>query len=166
MKLEWKSSASTCPVYILDTCDIDPKNANGHDIYSTTISRNRSFTVPATTVDGWADRVDDEGYLYIRFIPTSQGPMIVSTNAPEEVDPFEPPTATIAVSCVGEVDTETGAQTIAISVSAEQDLVLKQGTTPVSNWHQLPADAAHNEILAPGTYTLSGADEEVTIVIQ
>ena len=162
-------NASTCPVYIGDTCFF-AASTNAHVITTFTLAKgtNKTKKLTAETINGWADRVDDEGYIYIRFNADRAGNMTISTNAPAEEDPEEPeiPAATIAVSCIGEADTETGAQTIAVTVSAEQDLVLKQGTTPVSNWHQLPTDAAHNEILAPGTYTLSGADEEVTIVIQ
>lgn len=172
MKFQWSNSSGTCPTYIGKTCSFPTSASNDNVLTNKTIAKNGSWTVPAADIAEWEEYVDEDGYLYIRFNPANPGVMKITTTAPEEQDP-EPvvyPAAGIAVVCDGEPTAE--GQRYIIRVSAEQDLNVYPGPiheiasrTPIASWHQTPAET-HTLTLAPGTYVLQGATEQMEIIVR
>ncbi|MBR3407599.1 MAG: hypothetical protein IKG86_02010 [Paludibacteraceae bacterium] len=170
MAISWTNTQATCPFYIADTCNVP--NSNVAPVFYTDKAPKRgTITIPMATVDSWETNVDPDGYLYIRFYSQGKGKITVTTTAPEEVDP-DPivyPSAGIAVVCDGEPTAE--GQRYIIRVSAEQDLNVYPGPiheiasrTPIAYWHQTPAEM-HTLTLAPGTYVLQGATEQMEIIV-
>lgn len=142
-------------VYVGDTCDFSTTDA----IYTATIARRGELTIPAETVNIWAEHVDDEGNLYILFAPSSNTTITVESTAPEEQDPTYP-SATIHVACISESNAN-----IQISVSAAQQLTITNATgMVVQQWNATTA-APQKIMLNAGTYTLKGANEQITIVL-
>ena len=148
-------------VAIGDTCGF-PKDANNsHVLYYKSIGRKSTINIPAATVETWADRVDDEGNLYVRFYNGTAGNVTISSTAPEEQDPEPPlPAATIHVACISESNAN-----IEVSVSAAQQLTITNATgMVVQQWNATTAEP-QKIMLNAGTYTLKGASEQITIVL-
>jgi hypothetical protein len=98
--------------------------------------------------------------------------MVISTTAPEEVDPapIVYPSATVSVTCDGE-KTSAG-QAYIMRVSVPQTLNLYSGPadniasrTPIETWSQTPGET-HPLTLQTGTYTLMGPNETIQIEVQ
>ena len=142
-------------VYVGDTCGFATTDA----IYTATIIRRGTLTIPVETVNAWAEHVDDEGNLYILFAPSSNTPITVSSTAPEEQDPTYP-AATIHVACISESNAN-----IQISVSAAQQLTITNATGMVIQQWNATTAAPQKIMLNAGTYTLKGANEQITIVL-
>lgn len=142
-------------VYVGDTCSFAATDA----IYTATIARRGTLTIPAKTVNTWAEHVDDEGNLYILFDPSSNTTITVSSTAPEEQDPTYP-SATIHVACISESNAN-----IQIAVSAAQQLTITNAAgLVVQQWNATTA-APQKIMLNAGTYTLKGDNEQITIVL-
>ena len=163
MTFQWQTNQSTCPTYIGKNCSF---SEDSDDVLrSKNIPRNGTWTIRATgstvSVDTWANYVDEDGYLYVRFSPDEAGEMTISTTAPEEEDPapIVYPAATIFVQCAGE-PTATGQQ-FSVQVSEEQDLHIEGG----EQWHQSPNET-HSLTLSTGVYTLVGAEQSVQIKVK
>ena len=172
MTFKWLSNSSTCPTFIGDNCTFTANKYDEHVIKNQTIAKKGTWTLSAADVAKWESKVDEDGYLYIRFNPGSAGQMVISTTAPEEEDPAPIlyPTATISVVCDGE-PTATG-QPYIIRVSAEQDLSIYVGDpadiasrTPIETWHQTTG-TNHTVVLKSGVYTLKGADETIRVEVK
>lgn len=170
MRIAWTNTQTTCPFYIADTCDVPNSNV-APVFFADKAPKKNSITIPMATVDSWEEYADPDGYIYIRFYSQGKGKITITTTAPEEVDP-EPivyPSAGIAVACDGEPTAE--GQRYIIRVKEEQDLNVYPGPiheiasrTPIASWHQTPAET-HTLTLAPGTYVLQGAQEQVEIIV-
>lgn len=171
MKFQWKNSSGTCPTYIGKNCTFPAVATNDNVLTNKTVAKNGSWTVDVSEIAEWAEYVDPDGYLYVRFNPSYQGSMTVSTTAPEEQDPapIVYPAAKIVVACDGEPTAE--GQRYIIRVKDEQDMNVYPGPihniasrTPIKSWHQT-ATETHTITLAPGTYVLQGAQEQVEIIV-
>lgn len=152
---------AACPMFIGDTCGF-PNNANNpHIIYAKSITRKGTLTIPAATVSEWADRVDDEGNIYVLFYTGTAGSITISSTAPEEQDPEPPlPAATIHVACISEANAN-----IEVSVSVAQQLTITNAAgMVVQQWNATTAEA-QKLMLNAGTYTLKGDNEQITIVL-
>lgn len=172
MTFKWSNSTSTCPTYIGDNCTFTASRYDAHVIDNKTISKNSSWTVASADIAEWETNVDADGYLYIRFNPGAQGVMVISTTAPEEVDPAPVvyPAATVSVVCDGE-KTSSG-QPYIVRVSVSQTLNLYSGPadniasrTPLRTWSQTPGET-HSLTLQTGIYTLMGPNETIQIEMQ
>ena len=142
-------------VYVGDTCSFATTDA----IYTGDIARRGTLTIPAATVNAWAEYVDDEGNLYILFDPSSNTTITVSSTAPEEQDPTYP-SATIHVACISEANAN-----IQISVSVAQQLTITNAVgMVVQQWNATTA-APQKILLSTGIYTLKGDNEQITIVL-
>lgn len=142
-------------VYVGDTCGFATTDA----IYTGTIARRGTHTIPAATVNTWAEHVDDEGNLYFLFNPSSNTTITVSSTAPEEQDPTYP-AATIHVACISEANAN-----IEVSVSVAQQLTITNAAgMVVQQWNATTAEA-QRLMLKAGTYTLKGDNEQITIVL-
>ncbi len=84
--ISW-SARSYLPTYIADDCSFTLAQNNSHVLQYANVNPKGSFTISAETVASWASRVDNEGYLYVRFNPTNQGSVTFASTKPEEVDP-------------------------------------------------------------------------------
>lgn len=149
------------PIAIGDTCGFPSNANNSHVLYYKSIGRKSSITIPAATVETWADRVDDEGNLYVLFYTKTAGNVTISSTAPEEQDPEPPlPAATIHVACISEANAN-----IEVSVSVAQQLTITNAAgMVVQQWNATTA-ASQKLMLNAGTYTLKGDNEQITIVL-
>lgn len=88
LTVNWEGN-SRVSMYIGDTCQFVNSASNAHVIHNKTINKKTAYVIPATTVDSWSDRVDDSGFLYVRFSSTS-GKITFQTEKPEPVIPTDP----------------------------------------------------------------------------
>ena len=95
LTLSWEGS-SKCPVYIGDTCANMNNATNVHVIQDESIPRGGSYTIPASEIAEWAEYVDADGFIYVRFNPQYGGTVTLTTTAPEEVD-----------GCISEIEQTT-----------------------------------------------------------
>ncbi|MEE1253442.1 MAG: hypothetical protein UHJ11_00090 [Paludibacteraceae bacterium] len=163
---EWKGGDITIKdtkgyvvdVYVEDTCGFATSDTH---LYNGNIKRRGTLTIPAATVNTWAEHVDDEGNLYILFDPTVNTTITISSTAPEEQDPEPPlPSATIHAACISESNAN-----IQISVSVAQQLTITNAAgMVVQQWNATTA-APQKIMLNAGTYTLKGDNEQITIVL-
>ena len=169
MIFQWRNASGTCPTFFGSNCSFGTTSGYLRKI---TIQKNGSFTIPATDLARWAEETDEDGYLYIRFNPGDPGTMVISTTAPEEVDPAPVvyPAATVSVTCDGE-KTSSG-QPYIVHVSVSQTLNLYSGPadniasrTPIQTWSQTPGET-HSLTLQTGIYTLMGTDDKIQIEVQ
>lgn len=163
---EWKGGDITIKetkgnlvdVYVEDTCGFETSDTH---LYNGNIKRRATLTIPAATVNTWAEHVDDEGNLYILFAPSSNTTITISSTAPEEQDPEPPlPSATIHVACISESNAN-----IEVSVSVAQQLTITNATgMVVQQWNATTAEP-QKILLSTGTYTLKGDNDQITIVL-
>ena len=163
---EWKggditikdTKGSVVDVYIEDTCGFETSDTH---LYNGNIKRRGTLTIPAATINTWAEHVDDEGNLYILFDPSGNTTITISSTAPEEQDPEPPlPSATIHVACISESNAN-----IEVSVSAAQQLTITNATGMVIQQWNATTAAPQKIMLNAGTYTLKGDNEQITIVL-
>lgn len=173
MKFTWKNNTVNCPAFIGDTCSFAANKNDSHVVDNKAITKNGSWTILAADLAEYEDRVDEDGFLYIRFNPQAAGTMTISTTAPEEVDPapMAYPAATVFVVCNGE-PTPAG-QVFTVSVSASQTLDIYPGPandiasrTPIETWTQTPAETHNTTPLPTGVYTLIGENESIQIEVK
>ena len=75
-----KSGVSqACPIIIGDTCEFP--NTGEHVVYSQAIAKGRTVTIPEATIEQWANHIDAEGNLYVRFNTTGSGTMTITSEA-------------------------------------------------------------------------------------
>lgn len=172
MKFTWRNSSANCTAFIGDNCSFAANRNDSHVVDYQAITRNGSWTILAADLAEYEERVDEDGFLYIRFNTTAAGTMTISTTAPDEVDPAPVvyPAATVSVVCNGE-PTSSG-QVFTVSVSAEQTLNIYPGPvknissrTPIETWSQTPSQT-HNMTLQTGVYTLVGENETIQIEVK
>lgn len=77
-------------VYMADTCVYELTNRDPRVLLYTNISRRGSYIINAATLDEWATRIGQEGYLYVRFNNTISSRVTFKTDKPAEVDPEIP----------------------------------------------------------------------------
>ena len=87
--IQW-SSWGLLGVYIADECDIMLTSADPHVLWSRNLNPNTSFTLTAKDIEGWASRVDADGFLYVRVDATLGGDMVFTSAKPAETDPENP----------------------------------------------------------------------------
>ena len=81
LTIQW-SGAVSLPTYISDVCSYTLSSSNSHVLKYVSIARKSSVKIDAATVDSWASRVDEDGFLYARFNPTNQGSVTFITDKP------------------------------------------------------------------------------------
>lgn len=86
MSLDWWSNGSL-PTYIADTCTFTLKKDAPHVLHYKSISKKSVYTISASDVDSWAEGVDVDGFLYVRFNPSASGDLIITSSKPAEEDP-------------------------------------------------------------------------------
>lgn len=86
MKIAWTNRQSASNFYIANTCNV-PNSDTPPVFYTAKLPVASSVTIDEETVNSWAQKVDEDGYLYIRFYSVGNGKITVTTTAPEETDP-------------------------------------------------------------------------------
>ena len=172
MTFRWSDASGTCPIFIGDNCTFPTTKNNVHVIDNKTIAKNGTWVINADDLADHAERVDEDGYLYVRFNPGAQGTMTVSTTAPDEEDPAPVvyPAATVSVACNGEKTSE--GQPYIVRVSAPQILSLYSGTaddiasqTPMQTL-DLTSSNQQTITLQTGIYTLKGTKDTIQIEVR
>ena len=172
LTISWNQTA-LCKLLFSGTCAIGTNGNAASIFYYEEMEDRESYTIPISEIAGWGDYVDENGFIYMRLYTTRSGggKVTISTTAPEEQDPASVvyPSAGIAVVCDGEPTAE--GQRYIVRVKEEQDLAVYSGPihniasrTPVTSWHQTSTET-HTITLAPGTYVLQGATEQVEITV-
>ena len=96
-------------VYMADTCVYELTNRDPRVLLYTNISRRGSYTINAATLDEWATRIGQEGYLYVRFNNTISSRVTFKTDKPAEVDP-EIPVIPTSPCVLGSIELKAGDQ--------------------------------------------------------
>lgn len=86
LTIKWNGNARMS-TYIGDTCTYAMSSSDDHVIYSKTFTRKGSSTVDVSVVNSWASSVDEYGYLYVRFNPSTNSRVSFSTSKPATPDP-------------------------------------------------------------------------------
>lgn len=163
MTLTWNSSAVECPVFIGNTCDFQPDENDEHVIDFYTIPQQDEWIITAERIDSWEEKVDVDGCLYMLCNPSRQGEMVVSTTAPDEMDPIYP-RATISVKCE-----EGTTNNLVVRVSEKQKISIKHlpGMEVLEEWDNVVFDPGEEKTLHldAGQYLLQGEKEQITVLI-
>ena len=96
-------------VYMADTCVYELTNRDPRVLLYTNISRLGSYTINAATLDEWATRIGQDGYLYVRFNNTISSRVTFKTDKPVEVDP-EIPVIPTSPCVLGSIELKVGDQ--------------------------------------------------------
>ncbi len=70
--IEWGGN-STLPTYIAETCSFVVSATSPQVLQYANIQRKGTLLIESATIDSWASRVDEDGYLYVCFNPTNKG---------------------------------------------------------------------------------------------
>ncbi len=159
MIFRWTIRRQDCQIVFGDTCDYEMDDPV-HVFYSMSApKKSGSDTIPRAIakeeIAKWRDRLDDDGFLYIRFFPgNNAGTMLINSNAPEEQDPTYP-ASTISMVCEG--------TKVIVNVSEIQNIsVTDLSGTQMDQWSAEPG-TPHELNLSPGAYILEGSKEKIAI---
>ena len=157
MTVTWNKSTQ-CKMLVSGSCTIGTNGSATSVIYYEELTSGTTYTVPASEIAEWADYVDADGYVFMRFYTTSAagGQITLHTTAPAETDPVVPH-ITVSVTCL---ESTTGVQ---IRVSTPQTIrILDVAGSEI--WQQtVQPDQPQSVPLQPATYTLIGEYEQVEI---
>jgi hypothetical protein len=70
MTLNW-DGYSTLPTYFADACDFTLSSSNSHVIIYKNIKAKGSYVATTSVMSEWASRVDEDGFVYVRFNPNN-----------------------------------------------------------------------------------------------
>ena len=159
MIFRWTIKRQDCQIVFGDTCDYEMDDPV-HVFYSMSApKKSGSDTIPRAIakeeIAKWRDRLDDDGFLYIRFFPgNNAGTMLINSNAPEEQDPTYP-ASTISMVCEG--------TKVIVNVSEIQNISVSDlSGTQMDQWSAEPG-TPHELNLSPGAYILEGSKEKIAI---
>ena len=120
--IQLKSTVNqACPMLIGDTCLFD--NTSAHVVYQQPISRKGNAFISASTIAQWADRVDDEGNLYVRFNTTGSGTITI-TPLHHAIYDYEDQNACDSLVLYGKKYTEEGEYVLDTVVKASGDSII------------------------------------------
>ena len=80
--LKWANTLTELPTYIADTCTFGLTSGDTHVIRYTNIREGGQMTIKPDVYEGWASRVDADGYLYVRFDSKRAGNVTFVTDKP------------------------------------------------------------------------------------
>ncbi len=176
MTIKWNGNG-ILPVYLADTCFFELTELDENVLIYNVISRRGSYVVSAATLDEWATRVGEEGYLYARFDNSVSSRVTFQTDKPEDVDPEIPdPVYTYESAAVcfgdtydwnGQTYNETGkyTQTFVAANGADSIVTLTLTVHP-----QTPATTEEMTVAFGETYEWNGVtyteSGEYTITLQ
>lgn len=97
MTVTWMSGTNL-KMYIADTCSFFLSSSGPEVVFYSSIAKRKSITIPASTIIEWAERVDADGFLYVRLNCTNQGTITFTSSKPAEEDPIIPSSPCVASS--------------------------------------------------------------------
>lgn len=97
MTVTWMSGTNL-KMYIADTCSFFLSSNGPEIVFYSSIAKRKSITIPASTIIEWAERVDADGFLYVRLNCTNQGTITFTSSKPAEEDPIIPSSPCVASS--------------------------------------------------------------------
>ena len=97
MTVTWMSGTNL-KMYIADTCSFFLSSSGPEIVFYSSIAKRKSITIPASTIIEWAERVDADGFLYVRLNCTNQGTITFTSSKPAEEDPIIPSSPCVASS--------------------------------------------------------------------
>ena len=151
--------AGDCKVFLAPECNITTSTtATNLLTYRSMSSTKNTATIKAEKIAEWADRIDEEGYVYMRIHHTLAGArnITIKSAAPAETDP-EYPTATVSVAC----DSNNHPF---VEVKKAQTITIKNEAGTVVKTISAVPDAKYSiSDLTPGKYTLEGETETIII---
>ena len=150
------SSSNTLKMFIANDCNITTSATAENVLKYKQFTSGQSLTIPAEEVNSWEEKIDEEGYFYIRFHHTVSGTnkIRMQSSAPAEQDPTYPG-ATIAVQCDG--------GNVVVNVREAQTIVItNEAGAEMDQWEAVVGEA-HELNLAPGKYILQGKAEKIDI---
>lgn len=100
MKIKWNGNARMT-TYIGDTCIFSMSTSDSHVIYNKAFSRKGTSTVAADVVNSWANYADEDGYLFVRFNPSTSSRVSFLTEKPVALPPVY--TTINDTLCFGEI---------------------------------------------------------------
>ena len=142
-------------VLVAGTCETDKLKIGGELILSEKIKKKKVvFTVTGDQLAAWADGVDENGYVYLRFYTDATNQtMTVTYEAPEEKDP-EYPHSSIAVECKG--------TQVVVNVSKAQHITISNSDGAQAEWEAV-VEEPYVVNLPAGEYTLQGESEKIQL---
>ena len=154
------STKNELKVFVAPDCDITLVEDASNLLYFTKFTKTKDkLTISADEIAGWASKIDDEGYLYMRLHHTlSPAPTLtLKSTAPEETDPVYP-TTTIAVACDDE-------NRPFVEVSKTQTITIKnESGAVVKTIEDAQPDTKYPlSELSAGKYTLAGETDEIVV---
>lgn len=151
------NSTNTCRIFVATDCVIGTSATAANILGSGAATKNRDLTFTAEEIAAWGPRVDEEGYVYIRFYCSQSGKysITLSSTAPEEKDPVYP-SSSVSVSC-----DESG--NAYFRVSEDQHISILQGTEKKKAIDAVVGQTYTISDLPAGTYTLRGKNDEIEL---
>ena len=86
--ISWGQKNVSLANYIASYCDFTTTSPDR--LKTVTVKKNSSSTIKASEVDSWAESIEDEGFLYLRFSTTRKGDATFTSAKPAEEDPALP----------------------------------------------------------------------------
>lgn len=150
--------AKKCSVYVATDCNITlSSTATNLLYYKALTAASNTTTITAEEIAGWANRVSEDGYIYMRLQHTESigsYKMAMKSTAPKDADPTYP-ASTISVACDG--------TKVVVMVSQAQTIeVYDEQSVKKAEWAAEPG-TPHELVLPAGKYTLSGEKEKIEI---
>ncbi|MBR6064897.1 MAG: hypothetical protein IKP57_00560 [Paludibacteraceae bacterium] len=132
IQLKWLSNTQ-CPAYIVDTCSLSAWNKDNARVISyKNIARRGTWTITETEWTSWANRMDPDGYIYLRIIPSTStnANLVITSTAPAEEDPQCVPMDSVLIveawdsyTWRGTTYTESGSHSETVSHPGECDTI-------------------------------------------
>lgn len=163
MQLCWKGW-SDLKMYISDTCSYSLTPTNKHVLKYALMTLNTdgtcdTLTITQTVMAQWAESVDADGYLYVRFANTQYGDLFVM---PKPIQPTNP--TAIENTAKASWQVQYVGNTVVVTTTTDQTFTLYSALGSVLRHWTQPANST-TEIALPsnGVYVLQSAGNAVLI---
>ena len=86
----WTSTSTSykCYVYIANTCTASASTTDPNTLKYKNLNKGGTWTITPEDMETWKDKVDNDGYVYVRFYAANgPGKMTITSTAPAEEDP-------------------------------------------------------------------------------
>lgn len=165
MQLYWKGWADL-KLYISDTCSYSLTPTNKHVLKYALIpvqtdGTSDTLTITKEEMADWAEKVDAEGYLYMRFANTQYGDLFVM---PKPVLPTDP----TAIENVSNTDWQVQyiGGSVFITTTTQQTFTLYSALgNMLRHWTQPANTTTEMTIPATGVYVLQSTDRSTLVCV-
>lgn len=163
MQLCWKGW-SDLKMYISDTCSYSLTSTNKHVLKYALMTLKTdgtcdTLTITQTEMAQWAESVDADGYLYVRFANTQYGDLFVM---PKPTQPTNPTAIENTADASWQV--QYVGNTVVVTTTTDQTFTLYSALGSVLRHWTQPAGTTE-EVLLPtsGVYVLKGVEKTMLI---